>query len=61
MLNYLQEKIAKIAIDIYVIESMGYMVAGTIDNYQTHDTMLESAIIKVIMSGTRPPRPVNTS
>ena len=48
-----QEKFARIAVDIYVIESMGYMVAGIIDSHSDHDTALESAIIKVFLQHTR--------
>lgn len=47
LFQYLQEKVAKIAMDIYAMESMGYLVAGTIDTHIEHDTALESAIIKV--------------
>jgi len=43
----MQEKIAKIAVDIYAMESMAYIVAATIDTHVDHDTALESAIIKV--------------
>jgi len=42
-----QEKIAKIAMDVYVMESMSYTVAAYMDSFQNPDLALESAAIKV--------------
>ena len=43
----LQEKIVDIAMAAYVMESMSFLTAGIIDNYQEPDTALEAAIVKV--------------
>ena len=44
---YLQEKFAKLAMDIYAMESMSYMLAGVMDTYENPEVSLESAIVKV--------------
>ena len=43
----LQEKLAKIALNIYVMESMAYMTAGIIDSTEKADVSLEAAMVKV--------------
>jgi len=43
----IQEKIAKIALDVYVMESMAYIVAAHMDSIQNPDVALESAAIKI--------------
>ena len=43
-----QEKFARLAITTYVMESMAYMTAGTLDAYEEPDLSLEAAIVKVL-------------
>ncbi|XP_046403316.1 complex I assembly factor ACAD9, mitochondrial-like isoform X2 [Ischnura elegans] len=46
----IQEKFAKIACKIYAMESMAYLTAGMIDNYEDSDIAAEAAIVKVFSS-----------
>ena len=43
----LQSKFAHMAVDIYAMESMSYMTAGTLDTFQQPDASVEAAIVKV--------------
>ena len=42
-----QEKFARVALDIYAMESMTYMTAAIMDHYEEPDVSVESAIVKV--------------
>lgn len=46
----IKEKLAKIALDIYVMESMAYMTAGLIDDSPKNDVSLEAAMVKIYSS-----------
>ncbi|XP_071440547.1 complex I assembly factor ACAD9, mitochondrial-like [Hetaerina americana] len=46
----IQEKFAKIACQIYAMESMAYLTAGIIDEYENPDIAAEAAIVKVFSS-----------
>ena len=42
-----QEKFARVALDVYAMESMTYMTAAIMDHYEEPDVSVESAIVKV--------------
>ncbi|XP_041348234.1 complex I assembly factor ACAD9, mitochondrial-like isoform X2 [Gigantopelta aegis] len=46
----IQEKIARITVMTYVMESMAYLTAGIIDEYETPDCSVEAAMVKVYSS-----------
>ncbi|XP_014790047.1 complex I assembly factor ACAD9, mitochondrial [Octopus bimaculoides] len=46
----IKEKLANIAVNIYVMESMAYMTSGIIDSYPDVDVSLEAAIVKIFSS-----------
>jgi len=46
----IQEKLARMAVDTYVMESMSYMTAGMLDSGFYEDCAVEAAIVKVISS-----------
>ncbi|GAB1600902.1 acyl-CoA dehydrogenase family member 9, mitochondrial-like [Argonauta hians] len=46
----IKEKLANIAMNIYVMESMAYMTSGIIDNSKNADVSLEAAIVKIFSS-----------
>lgn len=43
----IKEKIAKMASDVYAMESMTYLTAGLIDRYEKPDLSVEAAAVKV--------------
>lgn len=45
-MDFAKERLGKLASEIYALESMLYMTAGLIDNYENQDTEIESAIVK---------------
>lgn len=46
----IKEKFARVAINVYAMESMAYLSAGIIDKYEEQDTAIEAAIVKVFSS-----------
>lgn len=46
----IQEKFARVALDVYAMESMTYMTAAILDRYEEPDVSVESAIVKVFSS-----------
>ncbi|KAJ8302027.1 hypothetical protein KUTeg_021014 [Tegillarca granosa] len=46
----IQEKFAKMAITTYAMESMAYLTAGIIDQYEEPDLSVEAAMVKVFSS-----------
>ncbi|XP_064633148.1 complex I assembly factor ACAD9, mitochondrial-like [Lineus longissimus] len=48
--DLIKEKFAKMATTVYAMESMAYLVAGTIDKYEKPDQSVEAAMIKVFSS-----------
>ena len=42
-----QEKFARMSMIAYAMESMAYLTAGTLDNYQEPDCSIEAAMVKV--------------
>ena len=42
-----QSKLAKIEMDAYIMETMGYVTAGILDSVVHPDAAVESAIVKV--------------
>ncbi|CAH1784431.1 unnamed protein product [Owenia fusiformis] len=46
----IQEKLANVAMTTYVMESMAYMTAGQLDQYQNPDLAVEAAMVKVFAS-----------
>ncbi|XP_050412105.2 complex I assembly factor ACAD9, mitochondrial [Patella vulgata] len=46
----IQEKIAKMALKIYAMESMAYLTAGVIDSYEKPDLSIEAAMVKIYSS-----------
>lgn len=46
----IKEKFAKLAMTTYVMESMAYMTAGSLDAYEEPDLSLEAAIVKIYSS-----------
>lgn len=46
----IQEKFARMSTTCYAMESMAYMTAGVMDNYQDPDASVEAAMVKVFSS-----------
>jgi acyl-CoA dehydrogenase family member 9 len=46
----IKEKVAKISMDVYAMESMAYMTAGILDSYTDPDCAMEAAMVKVYSS-----------
>jgi len=46
----IQEKVAKLTLDVYAMESMAYMTAGMLDMYENPDCAMEAAMVKVYSS-----------
>ncbi|XP_071082793.1 complex I assembly factor ACAD9, mitochondrial-like isoform X1 [Haliotis cracherodii] len=46
----IQEKFAKMAVTVYAMESMAYLTAGIIDQYDQPDCSVEAAMVKVFSS-----------
>jgi len=46
----IQEKFAKMATTVYAMESMAYLTAGTLDQYDNPDLSVEAAMVKVFSS-----------
>lgn len=46
----IQEKLAKIAVKCYAMESMAYMTAGIMDSYTEPDASVEAAMVKIYSS-----------
>ncbi|XP_068231075.1 complex I assembly factor ACAD9, mitochondrial-like [Palaemon carinicauda] len=46
----IKEKIGRMAVCIYAMESMAYLTAGTLDAYDSPDCSVEAAIVKVFSS-----------
>lgn len=43
----IKEKFARVAVNVYAMESMAYLSAAIIDTYEEQDTAVEAAIVKV--------------
>lgn len=46
----IKEKVAKLSMDVYAMESMAYMTAGILDLYEDPDCSMEAAMVKVYSS-----------
>jgi acyl-CoA dehydrogenase family member 9 len=46
----IKEKVAKISMDVYAMESMAYLTAGILDSYTDPDCAMEAAMVKVYSS-----------
>ncbi|CAB3376296.1 Hypothetical predicted protein [Cloeon dipterum] len=46
----IKEKVAKLSVDVYAMESMAYMTAGILDLYDNPDCAMEAAMVKVYSS-----------
>ncbi|MCL4132645.1 UNVERIFIED_CONTAM: hypothetical protein GTU68_037315, partial [Idotea baltica] len=46
----IKEKMARIAVNTYAMESMTYLTAGLIDSYENQDCSVEAAIVKIFSS-----------
>ena len=45
----IQEKFARLASTVYVMESMAYLVSGVLDTYDDPDMSVEAAMVKAVI------------